>query len=103
LPGRRSMILYWPSPSVTTLRVFSINAGLDASTVTPGSTAPDASLTMPAMEVGVCWAHDTDAASTHTAKVLTRATRRMQLVSGKDVRCAQDIAAGRSILIQSSS
>jgi hypothetical protein len=36
---------YWPLPSVTTDRTFSISAGLDASTVTPGSTAPDASLT----------------------------------------------------------
>jgi len=29
-------------------RVFSISTGLDASTVTPGNTAPDASLTVPA-------------------------------------------------------
>ena len=36
---------YWPALSVTADRVFSISAGLDASTVTPGSTAPDASLT----------------------------------------------------------
>src|SRR5262249_52258573 len=42
VPGRRSTILYWPVPSVTTERVCSISAGLDASTVTPGRTAPDA-------------------------------------------------------------
>src|SRR5215471_8294713 len=39
---------YCPVPSVTADRDFSINVGLAASTVTPGSTAPDASLTVPA-------------------------------------------------------
>jgi hypothetical protein len=38
-------------PSLVTVRTFSINAGLAASTVTPGSTLPDASLTMPAIEL----------------------------------------------------
>ena len=36
--------------SVTTERTFSIRTGLAASTVTPGSTAPDASFTTPAMD-----------------------------------------------------
>ena len=36
-------------PSVTAVRTFSISAGLAASTLTPGSTAPDVSLTDPAM------------------------------------------------------
>jgi len=53
------MILYWPSLSVTTLRVFSISAGLEASTVTPGTTAPDASLTSPAMPLVAAWDHAT--------------------------------------------
>src|SRR5881397_2143797 len=44
------MILYCPEPSVTTVRTFSISAGLAASTVTPGSTAPVVSLTTPAIE-----------------------------------------------------
>ena len=35
---------------MTTVRVFSINAGLEASTVTPGSSAPGESLTTPAMD-----------------------------------------------------
>src|SRR5262245_66495356 len=48
-PGRRSMILYWPDPSVVTERDFSISTSLDASAVTPGSTEPDVSLTMPAI------------------------------------------------------
>ena len=37
-------------PSVVTERTFSISAGLAASTVTPGSTAPDVSLTTPASD-----------------------------------------------------
>src|SRR5688500_4880979 len=49
MPGRRSTIRYWPVSSLTTERTFSIRTGLAASTVTPGSTAPDASLTTPAM------------------------------------------------------
>ena len=35
--------------SVIAVRVFSISTGLATSTVTPGSTAPDASLTTPAI------------------------------------------------------
>src|SRR5215831_3990016 len=41
VPGWRSMIRYWPLPLVTAERVFSMSAGLDASTVTPGRTAPE--------------------------------------------------------------
>jgi hypothetical protein len=50
--------------SVTAVRIFSISSGLVASTLTPGSTAPDASLTDPAMTacasamVGISAAHD---------------------------------------------
>src|SRR4029434_2376300 len=47
VPGRRSTIRYWPVASLMTERTFSISAGLAASTVTPGSTPPDASLTTP--------------------------------------------------------
>src|SRR5713101_7014692 len=54
-------MLYRPSLSVTTLRTFSINAGLAASTVTPGSTAPDVSFTVPAIPLAVpCWADAVD-------------------------------------------
>src|ERR1700704_5954136 len=45
---------YCPEPSVTAERTFSISTGLDASTVTPGSTAPDVSLTTPVMDA---WAY----------------------------------------------
>src|SRR5262245_39213318 len=47
-PGGSSVSRYCPVPSVTALRDFSINAGLAASTVTPGNTAPDESFTTPA-------------------------------------------------------
>ena len=52
LVGSRRQILtrYRPVASVTAVRVFSINTGLDASTVTPGKTAPDASRTVPARD-----------------------------------------------------
>src|SRR4029450_6524079 len=48
MPGGSSVMRYWPVLSVTAVRVFSISVGLEASTVTPGRTAPDASLTTPA-------------------------------------------------------
>ena len=41
---------YCPAASVTTVRVFSISAGLEASTLTPGKTAPEPSLTAPVIE-----------------------------------------------------
>src|SRR5678815_1326115 len=41
---------YWPAPSLTLVRTFSISAGLDASILTPGSTAPDVSRTTPAID-----------------------------------------------------
>src|ERR1700686_3848773 len=50
------MILYNPCSSVTTDRTFSIRAGLAASTVTPGTTAPVVSLTTPAIALDACWA-----------------------------------------------
>ena len=53
VPGRSARIEYVPVPLVTVERVFSISAGLDTSTVTPGSTPPDASLTVPVI-VLVC-------------------------------------------------
>src|SRR5947208_7017669 len=49
VPGMSSMMRYSPRSSVTALRTFSMRTGLDASTVTPGSTAPDVSVTTPAM------------------------------------------------------
>src|SRR5688572_7762879 len=54
VPDLRSTMRYWPVLSVTTDRTRSISAGLAASTVTPGSTAPEVSLAVPVM---VAWAH----------------------------------------------
>ena len=47
VPGRKSTTRYCPVASLMTDRTFSIRTGLAASTVTPGSTAPDTSLTTP--------------------------------------------------------
>src|SRR5918993_366953 len=44
------MIRYCPPLSVSAVRTFSISTGLEASTVTPGRTAPDESRTTPAMD-----------------------------------------------------
>jgi hypothetical protein len=56
--------LYCPVPSVTAVRVFSISAGLATSTVAPGRTAPDASLTIPA--IALCARAMPGTTSTHT-------------------------------------
>jgi hypothetical protein len=50
VPGGSSSMRYWPVPPLTTDRTFSMSAGLEASTVTPGSTAPDPSFTCPAID-----------------------------------------------------
>ena len=47
-------MLYRPSPSVVTVRTFSIRAGLAASTVTPGMARPEVSRTTPAMPLACC-------------------------------------------------
>jgi hypothetical protein len=62
------MIRYTPSPSVTALLAFSINAGLAASTVTPGSTPPLVSRTMPVMLLWACAAVDRAKRATESAK-----------------------------------
>src|SRR5215471_1573593 len=58
-----------PEPSLTALCVFSIRTGLDASTVTPGSTAPDTSLTTPLMEA---WANAAAGVRTNANKTSHR-------------------------------
>src|SRR4029450_4838292 len=72
MPGRRSMIRYCPEPSVTAVRDLSISAGLEASTVTPGNTAPDASRTVPVREAcanTVAGRKETASAITHFVRV----------------------------------
>src|SRR5438034_3160036 len=66
---------YWPVPSLTTLRVFSMSTELDASTVTPGRTAADVSRTTPA---SVAWANTRLGASRMPASAATKVpTRRI--------------------------
>src|SRR3954453_2922830 len=64
-PGRRSTMVYLPSPSVDTVLVFSISASLATSTVTPGSTAPDVSFTVP--PIALCARARVGSATTHTS------------------------------------
>src|SRR5438876_507773 len=54
---------YCPVPSEMALRVLSISAGLEASTVTPGSTAPDESFTTPVIDA---WAYAEAGTASHT-------------------------------------
>src|SRR5262249_45543301 len=59
---------YCPAASLVAVRVFSIRTGLDASTVAPGSTAPDESLTVPARATCAYSADGTH----HTAAVMSK-------------------------------
>ena len=61
--------------SVTAVRTFSISTALDASTVTPGSTAPDVSLTTPVMDA---WAKAAAGTNVNNAMV-TNAARAMRV------------------------
>ena len=73
-PGRRSSSWYRPLPSVCVVRTFSISTSLAASTVTPGNTAPELSLTVPVSDAcayataGIMSRH----ATTSTALTRTR-------------------------------
>src|SRR5918993_268920 len=69
------MMLYRPSLSDTTVRIFSISAGLAASTVTPGRTAPEVSLTTPAIPLAAACCADAAAGMRNAAEVF-RETRR---------------------------
>src|SRR5262245_43887399 len=69
MPGRRSTTRYWPDASVVTTRNFSMSAGLLASIVTPGSTAPVVSLTTPAIAPACC--ADTGTANASATTVTT--------------------------------
>ena len=63
-PARRSTMRYWPLPSVVAVRAFSMSAGLDASTVTPGNTAPEVSRTVPVIDA---WANTTEGVTRNNA------------------------------------
>src|ERR1700687_945273 len=68
---------YWPLPTVTAIRTFSIRAELAASTLTPGSTASDESRTTPAR---IAWA---DASVGTRIKHPTRVKARASLLMKK--------------------
>src|SRR5438876_479026 len=87
------MIRYWPVPSVTAVRVFSMSTGLETSTVTPGSTAPDASRTMPVSDP-CAW---TGAGSRRTARIARHfvAGRRESLPVAADVSEVAPEGAGQ--------
>jgi hypothetical protein len=74
-PARRSVIRYWPESSVTAVRTFSMSAGLAASTVTPGSTPPDASRTVPVSDA--CANADTGSSSRNATIARCLAVLRM--------------------------
>jgi hypothetical protein len=57
--------------SLTTVRDFSISAGLDASTETPGRTPPDVSRTEPAIAVVSAWAKAGRGQNANQMKALT--------------------------------
>src|SRR4029078_12519129 len=63
---------YWPVPSLTAVRTFSISAGLLASTVTPGSMAPEVSLTVPAITACAAALVGRSARKTQTARDPTK-------------------------------
>src|SRR5438552_11624229 len=69
---------YSPALSVTADRVFSMSTGLDASTVTPGSTAPDVSLTTPVIDA---WARAVAGRTRNQARSVDALTSRCTLAS----------------------
>src|ERR1700730_16718044 len=73
------MILYWPEPSEVVLRTLSISAGLATSTVTPGSKAPETSLTSPAMLL-VCAETATGSSKRHVATIIRSAKLRIPIL-----------------------
>src|SRR3954452_5247018 len=79
-----------PLPSVTTERVFSISAGLEASTVTPGSTASEASLTTPAMVPSACAYDET---GIPRRQIATRQVQTALLIRNSFVRMRGDRSA----------
>src|SRR5258706_9694679 len=80
VPGLRSTILYNPSLSVSTERTLSIRTGLAASTETPGSTAPVASFTTPAM--ALCAEATLGSMTTTAATIATAADKVLPLIVG---------------------
>src|SRR5689334_1631001 len=77
---------YRPLPSVTALLTFSIRTSLAASTVTPGSTAPEVSLATPAIDDWACATPGARINMTHSSNF--HAFLRMYTISPEKVRIA---------------
>ena len=63
------MIRYWPEPSVTAVRTCSMRAGLRTSTVTPGSTPPVSSVTVPPIPWALAAAGSSSPSSSPTSAI----------------------------------
>src|SRR4051812_39178081 len=86
-----------PRSSVTTVRTFSISAGLDASTETPGRTAPELSRAEPAMDA---WANADagrriDTANRNTALRTVRITQPPVRVTTRIGPCGRSLYHNR--------
>src|SRR5262249_47262165 len=84
---------YWPDSLVTTERVFSMSAELEASTVTPGMTAPEESRTVPTIEAWA-WAM----AGMTTSATRTRiAFTNLSIVTSKVMTAARAMFSGTEL------
>src|SRR5437867_3075449 len=93
------MILNWPCSSVDTVRTFSMRAGLAASTVTPGRTAPDVSRTTPAMPLAPVTCADAKRVTNirHARAVKTDVTDILRIAQTSSNETGSiDASAGRS-------
>src|SRR5438045_2068618 len=89
---------YWPALSVVTAREPSIRAGLLASIETPGMTAPELSLTTPA--IALC-ARSGAGKKRVAAKTTLRHPTRERIVSSHRVKLQTQLAPRRSDLFLS--
>src|SRR5258705_13340766 len=80
VPGLRSTTRYCPESFVTVDRVFSMRAGLEASTLTSGNAPPEASCTTPAIDA-CARAAPGSAAHATVKRTASRVTHRMRTSS----------------------
>ena len=89
-----------PLSSVTVERTFSISAGLAASTVTPGSTAPEESVTTPVTDERIdCADAAAGTSATHIMRVKNPARRGPPATTCSIVRLPDDFAMTTNQLI----
>ena len=83
-PGTNAMIRNCPWLSVKAVRVFSMSAGLEASTATPGSTAPLESRTTPAICAFCATARDGTSVNASNKTTETHVSRVIMLLPPTD-------------------